>query len=113
MPLNRRYRIDHIHLNLPYLAGTWTMDHLESKYQSIRQHTGAIVITNGNLVLVYPTKTKNNNDCTESLRRMSNEVGIPANLKSDMAAAFVGHNTDFQQLVQKKTSNKYDKLGAI
>jgi len=96
MPLNRRYRIDHIHLNLQYLAGTWTMDHLESKYQSIRQHTGAIIITNGNLVMVYPTKTKNDDDCTESLRRMSNEVGIPANLKSDMAAAFVGHNTDFQ-----------------
>ena len=26
MPLNRRYRIDHIHLNLQYLAGTWTME---------------------------------------------------------------------------------------
>ena len=35
MPLNRRYRINHIHLNLQYLAGTWTMDHLESKYTSI------------------------------------------------------------------------------
>ena len=67
MPLNRRYRIDHIHLNLQYLAGTWTMDHLESKYTSIRQHTGAIVITNGNLIMVYPTKTKNDDDCTESL----------------------------------------------
>jgi hypothetical protein len=36
---------------------------------------------------------------------MSNEVGIPANLKSDMAAAFVGHNTNFQQLVQKLQIN--------
>ena len=75
------------------------MDHLESKYISIRQHTGAIVITNGNLVMVYPTKTKNDDDSTESLRQFTDEVGIPANLKSDMAAAFVGHNTDFQRLV--------------
>jgi hypothetical protein len=95
MPLNRRYQVDHIHLNLRHLAGTWTMDHLESKYMSIRQHTGAIVFTDGNLVMVYPTKTKNDDDCTESLRRMTDDVGIPANLKSDMAATFVGHNTDF------------------
>ena len=66
MPLDRRYRIDHIHLNLPYLAGVWTMDHLESKYTSIQQHTGSIVIMNGNLVMVYPTKTKNDDDCMES-----------------------------------------------
>ena len=51
--------------------------------------------------MVYPTKTKNDDDSTESLRRMCNEVGIPAKLKSDMAAAFVGHNTDFQRLVRK------------
>jgi hypothetical protein len=105
MPLNRRYRVDHIHLNLRHLAGTWTMDHLESKYMSIRQHTGAIVFTDGNLVMVYPTKTKNDDDCTESLRRMTDDVGIPANLKSDMAATFVGHNTDFQTLVRKLQIN--------
>ena len=105
MPLNRRYRIDHIHLHLQYLAGFWTMDHLESKYQSIRQHTGAILITNGNLVMVYPTKTKNDDNCTESLRRMSEEIGIPAHLKSDMALSFVGHNTDFQRLLRKLQIN--------
>ena len=42
MPLNCRYHIDHIHLNLPYLAGTWTMDHLESKC-SHKQDTAAHV----------------------------------------------------------------------
>jgi hypothetical protein len=30
MPLNRRYRVDHIHLNLQYLAGRWTMDQIHS-----------------------------------------------------------------------------------
>ena len=105
MPLNRRYQVDHIHLNLKYLAGTWTMDHLESKYVSIRQHTGAIVFTNGNLILIYPTKTKDDDDCTESLRRLTDDVGIPAHLKSDMAATFVGHKTDFQRLVRKLQIN--------
>ena len=101
MPLNRRYRVDHIHLNLPYLAGLWAMDHLESKYVSIRQHTGAIIFTNGSLVMVYPTKTKNDDDCTDSLRRLTEDVGIPAKLKSDMAATFKGQHTDFQALVRK------------
>ena len=101
MPLNRRYRVDHIHLNLPYLAGLWAMDHLESKYVSIRQHNGAIIFTNGSLVMVYPTKTKNDDDCTDSLRRLTEDVGIPAKLKSDMAATFKGQHTDFQALVRK------------
>lgn len=100
-PLTRRYRIDHIHLNHTYLAGKWTMDHMESKYKSIRGHTGAIIFTNGNLVMVYPTPTKNDADCTESLRRFTEDIGIPANLKCDMATSFVGHHTDFQRLVRK------------
>lgn len=79
----------------------WTMDHLESKYVSIRQHTGAIMFTNGNLVMVYPTKTKNDDDSTDALRRSSENMGIPAKLKSDMAAAFVGQHTDFQKLIRK------------
>ena len=29
------------------------------------------------------------------------DIGIPANLKSDMASAFVGRHTNFQWLVQK------------
>ena len=100
-PLTRRYRVDHIHLNHNYLSGNWTIDHIESKYKSIRGHTGSIVISNGNLAAVYPTPTKNDRDSTESLRRFTEEIGIPANLKCDMAAAFVGRHTDFQRLVQK------------
>jgi hypothetical protein len=32
MPLNRRYPVNHFHLHHDYLAGKWTMDHIESKY---------------------------------------------------------------------------------
>ena len=77
------------------------LDHIESKYKSIRGHTGSIVISNGNLAAVYPTPSKSDRDSTESLRRFTEEIGIPANLKCDMAAAFVGRHTDFQRLVQK------------
>jgi hypothetical protein len=91
MPLNRRYCIDHLHLHHNYLAGKWTMtmDHIESKYKLIHGHTGAIVFLNGNLVMVYPTATKNEEDSTESLRQYTKDIGIPANLKTDMATAFV------------------------
>jgi hypothetical protein len=95
-PLTRRYRVDHIHLHHTYLAGKWTLDHVESRYKSIRGHTGAIVISNGNFVAVYPTASKGDQDSTESLRRFTEDVGIPANLKVDMASAFVGRHTDFQ-----------------
>ena len=100
-PLTRRYRVDHIHLHHTYLNGHWTIDHMESKYKSIRGHTGSIVISNGNLVAVYPTQSKGDRESTESLRQFTEDIGIPANLKCDMAAAFVGRHTDFQRLVHK------------
>ena len=99
-PLTRRYRIDHIHLHHTYLGGNWTLDHVESAIQSIRGNTGAFAFTNGNLVAIYPTPTKSDQDATESLRRFTEEIGIPANLKCDMASAFVGRHTSFQRLCQ-------------
>jgi hypothetical protein len=93
--------VDHIHLHHTYLSGKWTLDHVESKYKSIRGHTGAIVISNGDLAAIYPSPSKGDLDSTESLRRFTEEIGIPANLKCDMAAAFVGQHTDFHRLVQR------------
>ena len=48
----RGCRIDHIRLNHNFLGGQWTIDHIESKYRSIRGHTGAMVISDGNFVAV-------------------------------------------------------------
>ncbi len=73
-PLTRQYRVDHIHLHHTYLAGKWTLDHVESKYKSIRGHTGAIVISNGNFVAIYPTASKGDQDSTESLRRFTEDL---------------------------------------
>ncbi len=58
-------------------------------------------MSNGNLAAIYPTASKGDLDSTESLRRFTEEIGIPANLKCDMAAAFVGQNTYLQRLVQQ------------
>ena len=101
MPLTRRYRVDHIHLHHTYLASKWMLDHIESKYKSVRGHTGAIIILNGNFVMIYPTAYKGDQDSTELLLRITEEVGIPANLKCDTALAFIGQHTDFLQLAQK------------
>jgi hypothetical protein len=101
MPLTRHYQVDHIHLHHTYLAGKWMLNHVESKYKSICGHTGAIVISNGNFVMIYPTASKGDQDSTESLWQFTEEIEIPANLKCDMAAAFVGQHTDFQRLVQR------------
>jgi hypothetical protein len=51
--------------------------------------------------MVYPTATKNDKDLTESLWQFTKEIGIPANLKTDMATAFVQRHTSFQTLVHK------------
>jgi hypothetical protein len=101
MPLNRRYCVNHLHPHHNYLAGKWTMDHIEFKYKSIRGHTDPMVFLNGNLVMVFPTATKNDKDSTESLRQFAKDIGIPANLTTDMATAFVGRQTSFQTLVRK------------
>jgi len=102
LPLSRRYRIDHLNLHAHYLSGKWTMDHVESKYKSIRGHTGSFIISNGNFAAVYPQAIKNDADATDSLRRFCDEVGDPANLKVDMAATFTGRpHTDFQRAVNK------------
>ncbi len=53
------------------------------------------------MAAIYTSASKGDLDSTESLRHFTEEIGIPANLKYDMAAAFVGRHTDFQRLVQR------------
>lgn len=77
------------------------VQHAESKYKLIHDHTGAIVISNGNLMVVYPTSSKSGQDSTESLHQFTEDIGILVYLKCDMAALFVGQHTNFQRLVQK------------
>jgi hypothetical protein len=64
---------------------------------------------NGNFVAVYPTASKSDLDSPESLRHFTEEIGIPANLKCDMAAAFVGRHRQLRLLVVTQTFNDSSK----
>lgn len=48
-----------------------------------------------------PQNSKNGDNAAKSLRRMCTEIGIPVNLKSDLASSFTGRNTAFMQTIQK------------
>ena len=102
-PLTRRYRVDHLNLHRNELGGQWTLDHLESRVKSIRGNTGDFTISNGNFVEAYakPSKSKDQHQAADSLRRFCKDVGIPVNLKTDMAGSFEGRHTVYQEVVRK------------
>ncbi len=53
------------------------------------------------LDIVYPIKTKNNDDSTDALCLFANNVRIYAKHKPDITATFVGQHKDFKALVCK------------
>jgi hypothetical protein len=53
-PMNRRLRVDHLHLNRPVLPGTWYVDTLTFKHRSKRGNKYANVFTNGKFTKVIP-----------------------------------------------------------
>jgi hypothetical protein len=59
------------------------------------------IFSNGNFAAVYPQATKNDANATDLLRRFCDNVGVPANLKVNMAATFTGRHTDFQWAINK------------
>ena len=101
-PIHKRYRVDHLNLHDNRLAGKWGLDHIESNTKSIRGHTGAIVISNGSFTAVYPKPGKGDEHSTDALKVFITDVGVPEDVKTDMAPSFVGRNTNFQKLVSRK-----------
>ena len=99
-PLTRRYRVDHLNLHREYLGGKWSMDHMTAGVKSIRQNTGAFVISNGEFTSAHPKKTMDQYDAADSLQTFCDDVGIPKDLKTDMASSFVGHKTEFQKVIK-------------
>jgi hypothetical protein len=87
----------------PYIL-IWEMDTRPCRIQIqiyTWSHWSDCDIKCGNLAAIYPNAFKGDLDSTESLRHFTEEIGIPANLKCNMAAAIVGQHTDFQWLVQR------------
>ena len=104
-PLTRRYRVDHLNLHRNELGGQWTLDHLESRIRSIRGNTGAFTISNGNFVEAYAKPAKDQYQAADALRRFCKDIGIPVNLKTDMAGSFEGRHTVYQEVVRKNHIN--------
>ena len=99
-PLHRRYRVDHLEaLNRRRLGGQWYMDHLMSKVVSLGGNNGAWVYTNGRYTKTVPTDSRRKAGAT--LTEFSEDVGIPADMRADLAPELTGKHTDFQKEVRR------------
>jgi hypothetical protein len=95
-PIHWRYRVDHLAhlgLNVRRLSTMVYVDHLQSKVKSLSQNTGAFVFTTGAFTKVYTVKSTAN--AGETLSDFVQDVGVPTDIRTDLATYFTGHNTDF------------------
>jgi hypothetical protein len=102
-PITRRYRVDHLDLNLNRLKGVWEVDWLLSKVKSTTQSTGSFVYSNGVFTEVYPQETHAESSARDSLNAFIEDVGAPEGIKTDSAAEFTGRNSEFATLCRKRS----------
>jgi len=100
-PITRRYRVDHLDLHTNRLQGQWFCDWMVSSVKSLSQNTGAFVFTNGRYTEVYPKESHTHTSAAEALDEFIQDVGIPVNLRTDMASEFTGRNSEFVKLARK------------
>ncbi|KAL7569667.1 hypothetical protein ACA910_008321 [Epithemia clementina (nom. ined.)] len=93
-PLHRRYRTNHTALRYPRLNETFYSDNLFSKVTSIKGNKCAQVFTNGRFTYVHPMTSKK--DAGFGLQGFVEDVGVPAELVTDLAGEETGHTTEFQ-----------------
>ena len=98
-PLHRRYRVDHMQLNRKRLNAQFYTDHLPAKTKSLDANTGAWVYTTGKFTAEYPCVKRD--EAGDTLRRFSDDVGIPDRLRSDLASEITGKHTEFQAQVKR------------
>ena len=92
-PITRCSRVDHLHYNRHHLNTTFYMDGLQSRIVSLRGNKHAQVYTNGQFTTVYPSSSKSK--AGDSLRELSDDVGIPENLIANLAGEQSGQFTEF------------------
>jgi hypothetical protein len=95
-PIHRRYRVDHLlHLGLQarQIVKQFYLDHMQSKVKSLAQNTGAFVFTTGNFSKVYPVTSTA--QAGEVLAEFVRDVGVPTDIRTDLASYFTGRDTDF------------------
>lgn len=98
-PATRRYRVDHLNLHRPRLAGTWYCDTLLARTKSKLGNTCANVFTNGKYTKPIPMPARR--EAGQSLITFTDDVGIPERLVMDQAGEFTGKNKDFQKESRK------------
>jgi hypothetical protein len=95
-PIHRRYRVDHlVHLGIKARQITQQVyvDHMQSKVRSLSQNTGAFVYTTGSFTKVYPVESTAK--AGETLAEFARDVGVPTDIRTDLASYFTGRDTDF------------------
>jgi hypothetical protein len=95
-PIHRRYRVDHlVHLglNVRQITKQLYIDHLQSKVKSLGQNTGAFVFTTGMFTKVYPVSSTAK--AGEALSEFVKDIGVPTDIRTDLATYFTGRDTDF------------------
>ena len=92
-PLNRRYRVNHLHFHHCRLNSTFYTDGLRSKVTSLRGNLHAQVYTNGEFTVVYPIPNKSR--VRDTPRSFTDDFGIPDGLIADLAGEQTGDQTEF------------------
>ena len=92
-PMTRRLRVDHIHLHIHLLQGTWFVDTLMSKVKSIRGNKCANIFTQGKFTKAVPMTARS--ESGQLLVEFTDDVRIPEHLGTDGAGEFNGRATEF------------------
>jgi hypothetical protein len=83
---------------------------MQSKVKSLAQNTGAFVFTTGNFTKVYPVVSTA--QAGEVLAEFARDVGVPTDIRTDLASYFTGRDTDFMREVRRlRIKVKYAEKG--
>jgi hypothetical protein len=66
---------------------------MQSRVKSLSQNTGAFIFTTGTFTKIYPVESTAR--AGEVLAEFVRDVGVPTDLRADLASYFSGRNTDF------------------
>ena len=74
-----------------------------SSVKLLSQNTGTFVFTNGRYTKVYPKESHTHASAAEALDEFTQDVGIPFDLRADIASEFMGRNSEFVRLAWKRS----------
>ncbi len=75
------------------LEGQWFCNPLVCSVKSLSQNTCAFVSTNGWYTEMYPKESHTQSSVAEALNEVIQDVGVPIDLRTNMASEFMGRNS--------------------